>query len=137
MNREDIYKFIRAHKYGVLSTVTPDARPEAALVGIAVAPTLEIVFDSINTNRKCRNLERNPHIAFVIGWENERTLQLEGVADIPRDEELERVANIYREAWPQAGNREMWPGHVYWRVRPKWLRLSSYQMPYQIDEMNF
>ena len=137
MNQKDIYDFIRSHQYGVLSTVTHDAMPEAALVGIAVAPTLELVFDSIDTNRKCQNLRHNRHIAFVIGWENERTLQYEGFADFPEDDEREHVAEIYRAAWPTARRREMWPGHVYWRVRPKWVRFSSYQTPYHIKELRF
>ncbi|MEP6741874.1 MAG: pyridoxamine 5'-phosphate oxidase family protein [bacterium] len=40
--------------------------------------------------RKCKNLRLNPNIAFVIGWDEEITLQYEGKAEEPKGSELER-----------------------------------------------
>ncbi len=138
MEKEAIFEFLSAHRYAVLATVAPNRAPEAALVGIAVTPELEIVFDAIESTRKIGNLRRNPRIAFVVGWDaDERTMQYEGVADEPGGRELERIKQAYCAVWPSAPERDMWPGHVYVRVRPKWIRFSSYKLPYEIEETTF
>jgi len=67
MTPEFVYNFISKNKYAVLSTVTKDNHAEAALVGIAVTPDLTIIFDTVSTSRKYKNLIENPSIAFVIG----------------------------------------------------------------------
>ncbi len=138
MEKQAIYEFMSAHRHGVLATVSFGREPEAALVGIAVTPELEIIFDAIETTRKIGNLRHNPRIAFVIGWgPDERTIQYEGIADEPGGSELERIKRAYCAVWPSAPERDMWPGHVYVRVRPKWIRFSSYKLPYEIEEMRF
>jgi hypothetical protein len=73
----------------VLATTAPDGSPEAAVVGSAVTDALELVFDTLDSTRKAVNLRNDPRIAFVIGWDDEQTVQLEGLADEPRGPELE------------------------------------------------
>ena len=45
VTKELIYEFINQQKLGVVSTVNPDDKPDAAVVGIAISVNLEIVFD--------------------------------------------------------------------------------------------
>ncbi len=52
MTKEEIYKYIKKNKYAVLSTVSKDQSPESAIVGIAVTPDIEILFDTLSTSRK-------------------------------------------------------------------------------------
>lgn len=137
MQKRAALEFIRAHGLAVVSTVSRDGAPEAALVNIAVSDDLELVFYALQTTRKCANLRRNPRVAAVVGWENETTLQYEGIADEPRDEELERAKRVYRAARPDAGPQMAWPGLTYFRVRPKWLRLSNYGRQWSVQEMSF
>jgi uncharacterized pyridoxamine 5'-phosphate oxidase family protein len=138
ITREALFQFLVARRHGVLATVSENGAPEAALVGIAVASDLRLVFDAIDTTRKCQNLKRNPRIAFVIGWDQEQTVQYEGIANFPEGSELEEVKRIYSAVWPEAPMRDIWPGHVYIQVKPKWIQYSSYQrLPWQIDEFNF
>lgn len=137
MEKRTALEFMRSHGLGVASTVSPDGAPEAALINIAVTDDLELVFYALQTTRKCANLRRNPRIAVVIGWDNETTLQYEGVADEPRDEELERLKRVYRAARPDAGLQMAWPGLTYFRVRPKWLRFSNYGRQWSVREMSF
>ena len=66
-DRAALLAFLRKHRLGVLSTVSPEGKPEAAVVGIAISDDLEIVFDTLDTTRKIRNLRRSRNIAFVIG----------------------------------------------------------------------
>jgi general stress protein 26 len=137
LTREYVRAFIARHRYGVLGTISVADTPQAALVGIAVSAELEIYFDTVDTTRKVANLRRNPRASFVIGWENEQTLQVEGVADEPKGDALIKLKRIYFEAWPDGPDREKWKGITYYRVRPTWLRFSSYIDPQIIEEMNF
>jgi pyridoxine/pyridoxamine 5'-phosphate oxidase len=137
MTRDYLREFIARHRYGVLSSISPDGKPQSALVGIAVSPELEIFFDTVDTSRKVANLRRNPHASFVIGWENEQTLQLDGLADEPQGAELARLKSVYFAAWPDGPQRESWKGITYYRVRLRWLRFSSYVDPQVIEEMTF
>jgi len=75
MTRSELLAFLQKHRLGVLSTVSPSGDPEAAVVGIAVTDRLEIVFDTLDSTRKCENLRRRNKIAFVIGWDEEITVQ--------------------------------------------------------------
>ena len=138
MTKQEIYNFIRRHKLGVLATVSSSQVPEAAVVGIAVTNDLELVFDTLGETRKCRNLRLNPRIAFVIGWDDEITLQYEGEAKEPRGSELERYKQVYFEKWPDGVERERWPGITYFRVRPTWMRYSDFNKnPPQVIEQTF
>jgi pyridoxine/pyridoxamine 5'-phosphate oxidase len=135
MTRADVFKFMAGHKLGVLGSISPDGAPQSALVGIAVTPQLEIIFDTVATSRKYANLLANPAASFVIGWAGEVTVQLEGQAFQPTGAELARYQQIYFEAWPDGPDRLSWPGIAYFVVRPKWIRYSDFdQRPPLIEE---
>jgi pyridoxine/pyridoxamine 5'-phosphate oxidase len=68
MTRAELFEFISSCKLGVLGSVSPEGVPQSALVGIAVTEELEIVFDTLDTTRKFRNLTANSRASFVIGW---------------------------------------------------------------------
>lgn len=98
------------------------------MVGIAVTEQLEIVFDTLSTTRKIRNLRHSPKIAFVIGWDrDEITVQLEGVADEPSGTDLGRLKGAYFAAHPSGRNREHWAHMTYVRVKPHWIRYSDFK----------
>ena len=137
LTHDYVRSFIARHRYGVLSTISPAGRPQAALVGIAISSDLEIYFDTVDTTRKVQNLRQNPRAAFVIGWENEQTLQFEGIADEPEGDALTALKKVYFAAWPDGPEREKWKGITYYRIRPRWLRFSSYIEPQLIEEITF
>ncbi|WP_455351307.1 pyridoxamine 5'-phosphate oxidase family protein [Streptomyces sp. SYSU K217416] len=126
MKRNELIWFLRRHKLAIQASVTPDGAPQAAVVGFAVSDGLEIVFDTVETTRKYRNLRADPRIALVIGWGDEVTAQIEGVADFPTGSELERIRACYFSAWPDGRDRLTWPGITHVRVRPTWVRLSDF-----------
>jgi pyridoxine/pyridoxamine 5'-phosphate oxidase len=138
MTKDELYAFMQARRFAVVSSLHADGAPESALVGYAVTPELEILFDTTDATRKCANLRRDPRIAIVISWvEEEQTLQYEGIADEPRDEELERLKKVYFTAFPDGVARQEWPGLTYFRARPRWIRYSSYVRPQHIEEFTF
>lgn len=124
--KQEIFDFIQATGYAVVSTVTPEGLPEAALVAIAASPDLELVFDTVDTTRKYANLMAKPSVALVIGFGDEKTVQYEGEAAAPVGADLERYREIYFRRWPDGRDRLAWRGIVHFRVKPRWIRFSDY-----------
>ena len=138
MDKASIYAFMAGYRYGVVSSIAANRVPQSALVGIAVTPELEIVFDTLNSTRKYKNLIKQPSCSFVVGWGGEKTIQYEGTAAEPKGAELERCQEVYFAVWPDGLARMSWPGITYFVVRPKWVRYSDYdQNPPLIEEMLF
>lgn len=132
-----LYDFMKERRLGVIATADENGRPEAALMSIAVTSNLEIIFETTAATRKSVNLARNPRVCFVVGWQNDQTLQYDGLADQPAGAELERIKAFYQSVFPQKTSHEFWPGNDYFRVRPRWIRLSNYNIPRKIEEFDF
>ena len=132
-----IYEFIRKHLYAVISTVSDKNMPESALIGIAVSEDLEIVFDTVNSSRKYKNILQNPNVAIVIGWDNEVTLQLEGTARELSPEDTS-YKELYFDVFPDAKIRaETWEDVVHFVIKPNWVRYSNLNDPNTIEEKIF
>jgi pyridoxine/pyridoxamine 5'-phosphate oxidase len=114
------------HRYGVISSISADGQPQSALVGIAVTPELEIVFDTLSSSRKYANLIARPACSFVVGWTGEQTMQFEGMASEPTGERLEFYQREYFAVWPEGRAHMAWPKIAYFAVSPVWIRYSDY-----------
>ncbi len=137
MTRAEVLAFLRSHTLGVVATVSEHGAPEAAVVGIAVSDTLEIVFDTLRTTRKYRNIQRESRVSLVVGWGDEGTLQIDGVADEPAGTELERLRDVYFAADPSGRERLDWKGITHLRIRPTWMRFSDFRAaPPRIVELD-
>jgi hypothetical protein len=141
MTRAQVLRFISSQTLAVQASVSSLDRPQAAVVGFAITDDFEIIFDCLDSTRKVANLRRNPRCALVIGGlvsGDERTVQYEGIADEPAGAELERFKEIYFASFPDGRERQHWPGVIYIRVRPKWLRYSDFnQSPAEVVEFSF
>jgi len=129
MTRDDLLAFMRSAPYAVEASVSPANFAQAAVVGIAVSDAFEIVFDTLNSSRKAANLRHNTAVAFVIGGMgdgDERTVQYEGVADVPAGDELRRLQEMYFAVFPSGRDRLSWPGLIHIRVKPTWIRYSNF-----------
>lgn len=126
INEEFIYSFIKQHRCAVLSTISSDNKPEAALVGIAVTPDLKIIFDTLSDSRKYANLLLNPYIALVIGWDNDASLQYEGKVCFATGDALESIKESYFDFFPDGIERLSWPNIRYLCVEPMWVRYTDF-----------
>jgi pyridoxine/pyridoxamine 5'-phosphate oxidase len=126
MTLEQIFDIARSKRYLVVCTVNEAGGPEAALMGFALTQANEVVFDTLSTSRKAVNLARNPAAALVIGWDENVSLQIEGVVRRPVGDDLASAKAAYFREWPDGRARETWPNIAYVVVRPKWIRYSNY-----------
>lgn len=143
MNLEDkkfIYDFIHKHKIAVLATVDKSGQPEAAVVEFGDTEDLEIIFDTLAepNYRKYNNLQKNPSVAFVIGWEDDITVQYEGQAREIKGQDIDKYKEIFFQKNPKAKKWDSSPEIKYFLVKPKWVRYSDYDgKPYKIVELKF
>lgn len=139
MDQARVLDFLRSNRYAVVSSLSEAGTPQSALVGIAVTPELEIIFDALKSSRKSANLTARPACSLVIGgWSSEQTVQCEGEAFAPTGEERARYLEVYFAAWPGGRERMQWPGITHFVVRPRWIRYSDFdQQPPVIEEHLF
>ncbi|HTC41507.1 MAG TPA: pyridoxamine 5'-phosphate oxidase family protein [Candidatus Acidoferrales bacterium] len=138
MNVGEVFQFMNRERLAVLATAREDGRPESALMGFAVTPELEIVFDTVKSSRKYPILKKNPAVAWAVGCTTEVTVQYEGVAQELEGEELAKYKKTYFVAFPDGPARESWPGITYFVVRPTWVRYCDYDPgKRRIEEMEF
>lgn len=143
MNQEDkkfIYDFIHQQKLAVLATVNKSSQPEAAVVEFGETEDLEIIFDTLDAGhyRKYKNLQKNQAVAFVIGWEDNITVQFEGHAKELKGEDRDKYKKLFFQKNPDAEKWDSHPEIRYFLVSPKWVRYADYDgKPYKIIELKF
>ena len=81
MDRIALHSFMARHRYGVVSSTSGDDTPQSALVGIAITPDLEIIFDTVKSSRKYRNLIARPACSFVVCRSGEEQREVESYFD--------------------------------------------------------
>ena len=117
---------MRRKRLVVVSTVNGSGAPKSALVGFAVTPTNEIVFDTLGSSRKAVNIASRSAAALVVGWEDDITVQIEGDARRPEGDDLANAKAAYYREWPDGRGRENWPDIAYIVVKPRWMRYAYY-----------
>jgi len=138
MDKNALCTFMTRARYGVVSSLAADGTPQSALVGVAITPELEIVFDTLKTTRKYANLSARPACSVALWWGGEQTVQIDGVALEPSGAALDLYRQIYFAAWPDGRDRLAWTGITHLVVRPRWIRATDYdQAPPLIEEMQF
>jgi general stress protein 26 len=123
--RVELIRFLQRQRYGVVASLAADGAPQSAVIGIATGETGEIVFDTLGTSRKAKNLRRDARISLTV-WQGERTVQVEGLADEPTGVESDRVREIYFAAFPDGRERLSWPHITHFRIVPRWARSSDF-----------
>jgi len=121
-----LIRFVQRQRLGVVSSLAPDGAPQSAVVGIATSDAGEIIFDTLGTSRKAANLRRDPRVSLVV-WENERTVQLDGMADEPTGADRDRLREVYFTVYPGGRERLSWPGLTHFRIVPTWGRFSDFE----------
>jgi PPOX class probable F420-dependent enzyme len=125
MTPTEVIAFLARQKHGVIATLAPDGRPEAAVVGFAWTPAGEAVFDTLGDTHKAQNLRRDGRAAVTV-WDGAQTVQLQGACDEPQGAERERLVQRYLEVFPDGHERLKWKGLTHFRFRASWARWSDF-----------
>lgn len=136
--KQKILDFLKRNKLMVVSTLSNKNIPQSAVVEFGETDNLEIIFDTFNTARKYRNLKHSKAISFVIGWDENITVQYDGEATELEGEELEKCKQLYFKKNPDAQRWESREGMSYFKASPKWVRYSDLNKdPWEVFEIEF
>ncbi len=135
MKLEDVLKFIKSPNLAVVATVNADNKPEAAVVEFGELEDLTIIIDVLKPSRKYKNLQTNQNAAVVIGWDDNITVQIDGIAHELKGKELEQAQQAYFAKSPRAKKWANKPDIAYFAIKPYWVRYSDIgQQPWFIKE---
>jgi len=123
--QEIVNDFIKGHGIAVISTVTHDYLPESAVMGISVGDNFEIVFGTIIDSRKYQNLQKNPRVALVIGWDKGKTVQYEGEAQELRGDAIEEFEKAHMASMPTAAKYVSNQDAAFFKVTPCWIKYTD------------
>lgn len=139
MNRQpEILEFIKSKSLMTVSSVNTDGSPQSALVGFGETDSFQLIFGTSNTSRKYANLQHNPKVAVVVGWDGPKTVQYEGVARELMGGEADKYAELYFTKSPSARKQKHLEDHRYFLVEPTWVRLTDLSVkPWDIVELTF
>ena len=136
--RNLILNFIKKNDLAVLSTVSQENTSESAVLEFGETDDFEIIFDCFSYAKKYKNLKQNKNVSLVIGWDENITVQYEGLAEEVDGEEKRKYQKIY---WGKNPKAERWAskeGMTYFKVKPIWIRYSNLNKnPWETLELSF
>lgn len=134
-NTQLIEDFIATKTLAVIASAAAGQTPQSAVIEF-VSDKLELIFDCFNTSRKYQNIQKNPHVSLVIGWEDDITVQYEGVAKEIKGMELKESKKTFYHKLPDAMKFEKYPQLRFFRVKPTWIRYSDLnKKPWEVFEI--
>jgi len=139
-NTQKIMDYISTQMLGVISTIDPSGKPEAALVAITETEGLKLIFGTDKKTRKYKNLLNNPHVAIVLGTDLKVgvTVQYEGVAKELSSKELEQARDLHLKKNPNSIKFAFKESQTFFMIKPTWVRYSAMaQNPPEMFEMTF
>lgn len=123
--KQQILAFLQQNRTCVLSTISPDGKPEAAVVEFVVTGKLELIFNTFTNYRKYRNLKINGNVAIVIGF-GPVSVQYEGHAVEARGEIEKACRKLHTEHIKHKTKFHEMPETRYFKVSPRWIRYTDY-----------
>lgn len=132
-----LVEFLRKHTLAVIATCHRNGKPEAATIDFSVRDNLEVVFSTFKETRKFDNLAERPGVAFVVGWNDNITVQYEGEATRVPAADIEEYQEAYLNSLP-AAREFIERGAVMFKATPRWIRYSDFnQEPPEVIEIQF
>lgn len=142
--KQKILDFLKNHNLTVLSYTNEKGVPQSAAVEYMVTDKLEILFNTFSDKRKYKNILERPAVSFVVGWnwDENITIQYEGVASELSSFELLKYSKIYFDNLPSAKQFAEAFKHLgrlaFFKVDPKWIRFSDFNKePWETSELSF
>jgi general stress protein 26 len=132
--RKIALNFLKAHRTGVLATISPEGTPRARLVYYACDDSFAISFLTLASTRKVDDLAANQHAAFTVAVEEvPQTIQMEGtVTDLTATGTIDATLSKLTENWLsnptyEAPLTRLDSGGInYYRFTPTWIRWEDF-----------
>lgn len=133
--RDKALKFLKSHYGGVLSTLSPENKPQSAYMYYATDKDLNFYFLTKASTRKFKNIQNRADVAFVIADEEALdTIQGEGTAkEVKSIGEkttafglLIEVLSKKMKQWPPPVGKIQTSDLVILKVTPSWLRWGDF-----------
>lgn len=133
--KSKVLAFLRAQMLGVVSTIGHQ-NPESAVVAFGETENLELYFGTSNNSRKYKNIKNNPHIAFVIGWDDDVhiSIQYEGIARELSTEEAKHYIEAFALKNPKTIKFKSYPDQRYFLITPSWIRYTSKEGDFELAD---
>jgi general stress protein 26 len=133
--RRDALTFLKSHKTGVLSTLSPEGHPRARTIYYSCDDAFNIFFITLTDTRKVKDITAHEQVAFVVSAEDvPQTLQLEGTAEDQTEVAVldENIAEITKHWLSNTAYRapltHFDPGIIrYYRITPTWVRWGDFR----------
>ena len=134
--KKEVSELMASYVLCVISTVTPDAKPESAIVGYSHSENLELLIGTSDRTRKFANIQANANVAVVIG-DTKAEIQYEGTATVLDEAEAgERLQSHFAQV-PGSSKYRDDPSQVFLLITPTWLRLTIHGDEDKVEEMSF
>ncbi|MFM9942631.1 MAG: winged helix-turn-helix domain-containing protein [Hyphomicrobiaceae bacterium] len=127
--RSDLLPFARHHQLAVVATCSPSGMPQSSVVRFIVTDAFELIFTAHREHRKIANLQANPKVSAVIGWDEMQTLQLEGRGELLSGTARDVAMTIIADQAPDHYElRHRIEGLQYIKMTPSWMRYSDFRL---------
>lgn len=137
MTLKEVLYFIKRHDLAIVAT-SNDNKPQAAVVEYCELDDLTIIIDTLRTSRKYKNLQSNKRVAIVIGWDDDKTVQIDALAIELNGGRLQEAKKAYFSKNERAKKWAERPDIAYFAFKPVWLRYSDVgKTPWIIKEFSF
>lgn len=127
----EVLDYLKTQRIGVLSVEMLDGSPHGATVHFAHTENPFIFyFETYREYRKAEPLfgREKTRASFVVGSDenNMKTLQLDGVAELIKEEEKEIYDSIYFGKFPNKLEKSKDPKFVFFKFTPHWWRFTDW-----------
>jgi PPOX class probable F420-dependent enzyme len=103
MELDDALAYVRANRFGVLTTQKRDGRPQLSNIVYAIDDDNTVRISVTDGRAKTKNLRRDPRASLYVCQENfwayvvlDGDAELSPVATDPNDETVEQLVDLYR-----------------------------------------
>ncbi|HYE22084.1 MAG TPA: pyridoxamine 5'-phosphate oxidase family protein [Verrucomicrobiae bacterium] len=134
-----IFQYVKEQNLAVMATVSPDAKPEAAVVGFSETDNFELYIGTYEFSRKFQNIKKNSLVALVIGWDDGKTVQYEGeIEEVTNPDEIDEFKRTHLAKMPSAVKYLENENEKFLKVKPHWVRYTDLSIdPWEVLEIRF
>ena len=133
--KQKVLDVMKANHLCVLSSLGTDGEPQSAIVGFAEDENGWLVIGTSKLSRKYQNITHDPRVSIVIGWDERKTVQYQGLASEAFNGERDKYCELHVSKHPSNARFKNNADNVYFLIKPTWVRFTDTSvLPWEITE---